>query len=79
MKNLLLIGAESGCDIVVDWDEFVSGKHCRITVREGRFYLSDVQSTNGTFVNQKRITKETEIYAGNVIQIGDTKLRFEVM
>lgn len=77
-KDTITIGRGSKCDIVIDWDKYVSRIHCRIAVRENRFYLSDIKSTNGTYVNHKKITDETQIYVGNMIQIGYTKLKFDV-
>lgn len=77
-KKEILVGADNQCDIVIDWDEYVSGRHCWIVFREEHIFLIDANSTNGTFLNDKRITSETEIYPGNLIQVGDTKLRFEI-
>jgi serine/threonine protein kinase len=56
-------------------DPRVSKVHCELEVGEGRATLSDANSTGGTFVNGKRIS-EHELKSGDVIQIGETQLRF---
>ena len=48
------LGRLKGCDVVVD-DEAASRRHCTITGRESVCVLADLQSANGTFVNDKRI------------------------
>lgn len=78
LKNIVLIGADRTCDIKILDDDYISGQHCTIELRKNKFYLSDRQSSNGTFLNGSRIYSETEIISGNTIQIGDTRLRFEV-
>ncbi len=75
----VVIGRKSGqCDIVLDYEKSVSGRHCRITVRDGKFYICDLQSANGTYVNDSKVLTETEIVSGNIIKLGRLKMRFEV-
>lgn len=78
VKGRVLIGYDNVCDIQITSDEYISGKHCRIEQRGGKFYLEDAHSSNGTFLNGSRISAMTEIVSGNVIKIGDTRLKFEV-
>jgi len=54
-------------------EDTISREHCRIvqdTIHPEQFTVIDCQSKNGTFVNDKRITEKTEIYAGDVIKLG---------
>jgi pSer/pThr/pTyr-binding forkhead associated (FHA) protein/CDP-diglyceride synthetase len=70
------IGRESTRDIVLSTDTAVSRRHARI-VREGNlFVIYDEGSTNGTYVNNARVTRK-ELAKGDIIQIGSTKFRFE--
>ena len=70
------IGRESTKDIGLSMDNTVSRDHARI-VQEGAIYvLYDTGSTNGTFVNNGRVTRH-ELMNADVIQIGSTKFRFE--
>ena len=66
----LSLGRLKGCDVVVD-DEAASRRHCTITGREDVCVVADLQSANGTFVNEKRIAT-VELQKGDKIRIGST-------
>ena len=55
-----VIGRAPDCDLVVNQLE-VSAHHCCLTEAADGFVLSDLQSSNGTFVNGQRITAEVPI------------------
>lgn len=79
LRNSVVIGRKQGvCSVVINYDMSVSGRHCEIKVRDGRFYISDLQSSNGTYVNNLRILSETELTNGSIIKMGKLELRFEV-
>ena len=63
------IGASPACDLVVD-EATVSSKHCEIIQTNGRLLLRDLQSTNGTWVNDQRISAETSISSADDIRLG---------
>ena len=66
-----LIGAAEHCDFVFDVPT-VSGEHCIISLDDSRYSLTDLNSTNGTFVNGNQIssvqsvTPEDEICLGTI-------------
>ena len=64
-------------DIVLNADVAVSSEHCRIRPEEGRFVLHDLKSTNGTFVNDRRVTRHP-LTEGDTIQVGETYLQFRL-
>lgn len=64
-----LIGSNPDCDIVVD-QPTVSGNHCRLTWEEGEFELEDLGSSNGTFVNGRRIHEVTQVHVADHITLG---------
>lgn len=79
LRNSVVIGRKQGaCSVVIDYDMSVSGRHCEIKVHDGGFYISDLQSSNGTYVNNLRILSETELTNGSIIKMGKLELRFEV-
>jgi len=57
-------------------DRFVSGRHALICLREGRRLLMDRGSTNGTFVNGKRVEAEVELRPGDRIALGNTVFEY---
>jgi len=59
-------------------DKNVSRVHCQIVVTEKGCILTDLQSTNGTFVNGEQAA-ECELSVGDEIRIGTTLLRLELM
>ena len=68
------IGRGKDNDIVLD-DVSVSSQHCRVRPEEGGFALHDLKSTNGTFVNERRVTRHA-LAEGDVIKLGETYLQF---
>ena len=66
----ITLGRLKGCEVVVD-DEAASRRHCTITARENLCVVADLQSANGTFVNERRIAT-TELEKGDKIRIGST-------
>lgn len=79
LSQSVVIGRkQEQCDIALDYEKSVSSKHCQINVRDGKFYIRDLQSANGTYVNESKVLTETEIVSGNVIRMGRLKMRFEI-
>jgi len=64
-------------DIVLNEDVAVSSEHCRIRPEEGKFVLHDLKSTNGTFVNDRKVTRQP-LTEGDTIQVGETYLQFRL-
>lgn len=70
-KNLLSIGRDDSCDIILD-DEEVSRRHAEIVLDsgDGSYLIADLNSSNGVFVNGKKINK-SRLYSGDNIKIGN--------
>ena len=66
------VGRGGGCQIVLADDTFVSQVHARLFQRDGRTYVEDLGSRNGTYVNGKRIDAATRLRRGDRIQVGQT-------
>ena len=54
-KRELVVGRHKSCDIVLNFHN-VSGKHCKLVLSEGYWYILDLQSTNGVKVNGNKVT-----------------------
>lgn len=73
----LSIGRSKEADVQID-DRYASSIHARVFSREARFYVEDMNSTNGTLLNGATLNGEAELIDGDNVQIGDTVFRFEV-
>jgi pSer/pThr/pTyr-binding forkhead associated (FHA) protein len=73
----LSIGRSRDADVQIE-DRYASGIHARIFSRDGRSYVEDMSSTNGTLLNDAELKGEAELLDGDVVRIGDTEFRFEV-
>ena len=74
----LTIGRGSSNDVPIGDDEYASSRHARFEPRRDGVWVEDIGSTNGTFVNGIRLTRERKLTPGDVIRIGETDVRFEL-
>ena len=75
-KNEVTIGRVQGNDIILPKGN-VSKRHSRIVFKDERFIVVDLKSTNGTYVNGRKITSPLVVRAGDKIYIGDFILTIE--
>ena len=75
--HALRVGRGQDNDLAIDGDEYASTHHARFEPRRDGVYVEDVGSTNGTFVNGIRLTRERRLAPGDIVRIGETDLRFE--
>lgn len=68
----LTVGRAGGCAIVLPDDTFISQVHARVFLRDGRVWVEDLGSTNGTFLNRERLTTPTRLRRGDRVQFGQT-------
>ena len=73
------LGSAPDADVVIR-DSTVSGKHASLRYKDGKFYLTDLDSTNGTYLNDRveTITRE-ELKDNDVIRLGDVSLKFKCL
>ncbi|HLX04931.1 MAG TPA: FHA domain-containing protein, partial [Candidatus Binatus sp.] len=75
-KQTIAIGTHPSNDVVLD-DSTVSRRHATITRKSGGFELADLGSTNGTFVNGRRLSGPTALKSGDEIKFGAVRLAFD--
>jgi pSer/pThr/pTyr-binding forkhead associated (FHA) protein len=75
LRGSTTIGREAGNDLVVD-EETVSSRHARLLPRDGRWWIEDLGSRNGTLVNNDQVEGSRPLRPGDVIQVGRVQLRF---
>jgi hypothetical protein len=73
----LTVGRGPANDVPLPADEYASTRHARFEPRRDGVWIEDTGSTNGTFVNGIRLTRERRLAPGDVVRIGETDLRFE--
>jgi len=62
-------------NVIVLPDSYASSEHALLTFRNGQWWVEDLNSRNGTFVNDTRLTAPTVIGNGDVLRIGQVRLR----
>jgi pSer/pThr/pTyr-binding forkhead associated (FHA) protein len=72
----LTLGRAAGCTVTVD-DTFVSQIHARVFAREGQYLVEDLGSTNGTYLNRKKVSGPMVMQRGDRLQVGNTVLELQ--
>ena len=72
-----LIGREEGCQLRPA-SPAISKKHCAVKVRDGRVFVEDYGSTNGTFLNDEPVVGEVEVAADDRLRVGPLDFRVDV-
>jgi hypothetical protein len=67
------VGRAPSSTITVD-DTYVSQQHARFFSRDGVWFVEDLDSTNGTYLNDRRLSQPAEVHAGDVVRLGKTVL-----
>ncbi len=67
----LTFGRATSCDVTLD-DTYLSQAHMRVSVRGPAMVVEDLGSTNGTYVNDKRLETPVRVSVGDQIRIGET-------
>jgi hypothetical protein len=73
LREAMQIGRADACHLRLD-DRYASQFHARLFRRNGSWYVEDLGSTNGTYLNRQRLQGSSEVHAGDVVRIGKTTL-----
>jgi pSer/pThr/pTyr-binding forkhead associated (FHA) protein len=76
LDAITTLGRDVNNSVVVD-DQFVSSEHAVLTFRGRTWYVEDLESTNGTFVNGARVEGVAPIGYGDELQLGQVRLRLD--
>src|SRR5689334_5683348 len=76
-KPEINVGRVQGNDLMLPKGN-VSKRHARLLFRDGRVIVTDLKSTNGTYVNGRKIAQATLVREGDKIYVGDFVLRVEL-
>ena len=70
------MGRADGAEIPID-DPFASSVHARIFPRGEFMYIEDMGSTNGTYLNGRRLRSAERLKVGDTVRIGETEYRYQ--
>jgi len=75
LRPISLVGRHRDCTVEID-EPFVSSEHAELAIENGRWWVRDLGSTNGTFVNGQDVRVPTGVKPGDIVQFGRVKLQF---
>jgi pSer/pThr/pTyr-binding forkhead associated (FHA) protein len=73
----IMIGRDTKCDLSMA-DEALSAHHARLTYHHGQWWLEDLNSTNGTFLNREKLTTPAVVITGDHFKCGNTVFGIQV-
>ena len=65
------VGRAAGCQVTLD-DTYASQIHARLFARDGQLFVEDLGSTNGTYLNRKKVQGPMVMKRGDKLQVGNT-------
>ncbi len=75
LDSTLIIGREAPSEIIIEGDPKVSRKHAMLSLRKGMIFLSDYSSSNGTYLNERKILSAVSLNPGETIRLGRTNIK----
>lgn len=77
LQPMTTVGRSATNTLVVQ-DETISARHAAIEYRDGRWWVHDLDSTNGTYVNRRRLAGTMELRPGDLVHAGRVAFQFAV-
>ena len=74
-SSISRIGRYADCDVCIDHNG-VSREHAQLTLEKDGYYIEDLKSRNGTFLNDRQITEKTLLHEGDLLRFCDVELVF---
>lgn len=69
----LIIGRSTNCDHLIT-DETVSARHARLSYHHNQWWVEDLKSTNGTYLNDERVNVPTVMVSGDELRCGQARM-----
>lgn len=75
-SSAILIGRAPSCTLVLD-DDYSSSRHARVYPEAGQWFVEDLGSTNGTYVDRQRVDGPVPVRPGSQIRVGQSTLELQ--
>jgi pSer/pThr/pTyr-binding forkhead associated (FHA) protein len=72
-----ILGRREDCDVILPFDSQVSRQHTRLFYQDGKWFVQDLSSRNGTFLGERKIEGAAVLEPGQMFRIGRTWLRLQ--
>jgi pSer/pThr/pTyr-binding forkhead associated (FHA) protein len=76
-RPIIVIGREPTCDCII-YDKAISARQARLSFHHNQWWIEDLDSTNGTFINQDRVSQPTVIISEDQITCGGTVIMVQI-
>lgn len=78
-EHIILGSNKTDADIAIAGDEGIESRHCEINYHFGKYYVRDLKSCGGTYLNGERLNNETELHSADVISLGHARLMVKLL
>lgn len=75
-RAVVLVGRAADCDVVITASQKISRRHCCLVQVDNSYYLRDLGSMNGVWLNGERVKREAVMSLGDKVVIGDAEFLF---
>ena len=76
-KTVVILGRDAACDYPIE-DQTVSLKHAQLSFHHQQWWLEDLRSTNGTYLNDETVTSPVVITNGDRLRLGHLGVKVEI-
>lgn len=74
-RAVILVGRSAECDVVITTSQKISRQHCCLVQSDQSYFVRDLGSMNGVWLNGQKVNREAEMKAGDRLCIGDVEFR----
>ncbi|MCA9083774.1 MAG: FHA domain-containing protein [Planctomycetaceae bacterium] len=75
-RAVVLVGRSSDCDAIISASQKISRRHCCLVQVDDQYYVRDLGSMNGVWLNGERVIRECRMSSGDRLSIGDVEFLF---
>ena len=73
----VIIGRDPGCDLLIS-NETISARHAKLSFHHKQWWIEDLRSTNGTYLNDEPVQTATVIISGDDFRLGEVEFQISI-